>query len=324
VTPAIETEDLTRRFGGILAVDRVGLSVPCNAVFGFIGRNGAGKTTTIRLLLGLLRPNAGKVRIFGLDVGTQRIAAARKVGSLVEVPFHYDHLTGRENLAITAGLLGVARTEIDRVLELVGLSGSAGRRVGGFSLGMRQRLGLARALLGRPRLLILDEPTNGLDPDGIRDMRALISGLPEREGVTVFVSSHVLAELEHVATHVGLMEDGRLVAQGALAALKAAQARRVTIRTRQPDRLVALLAAAGIGCGVAPPDRVVVDDASAEAAARDIAAINFLMVEQGIEVLGIEVAEPSLEDVFLRGAGRAAAANAAATAAAAAPAALAA
>ena len=299
MTAAIETEGLTRRFGGVAAVADVALSVPQRSVFGFIGRNGAGKTTTIRLLLGLLKPCSGTARIFGVDVAQRRIEAARHIGSLVEVPFHYDHLTAQENLAITARLLGVPAAEIDRVLDLVELRESRNRRVGAFSLGMRQRLGVARALLGRPKLLILDEPTNGLDPEGVCDMRRLISALPERDGVTVFVSSHVLAELEQVAGHVALMESGRLVAQGQLAGLKAALPKRVTFKVRQPERLVALLGEAGIGASVAAPQTVIVAAESADAAARDIAAINFLMVESGIHVLGIEVTEPSLEDFFV-------------------------
>jgi ABC-2 type transport system ATP-binding protein len=300
MTAAIETEGLTRRFGALLAVDNVALSVPQRSVFGFIGRNGAGKTTTIRLLLGLLKPSSGTAWIFGIDMARRRLEAARHIGSLVEVPFHYDHLTARENLAITTRLLGLRGAEIDRVLDLVELRDSAGRRVGGFSLGMRQRLGVARALLGEPKLLILDEPTNGLDPDGVCDMRKLISALPARGAVTVFISSHVLAELEQVASHLALMESGRLVAQGELAALKAASPKRVTFTVRQPEQLVALLGEAGIAASVAAPHSVVVAEGSAQAAARDIPAINFLMVERGIHVLGIEVAEPSLEDFFVQ------------------------
>jgi len=298
VTAAIETQGLTRRFGAVEAVSGIDLHVPLRSVFGFLGRNGAGKTTTIRLLLGLLRPSAGSARIFGIDI-RRRLEAARRIGSLVEIPFHYDHLTGIENLAITARLLALPKLEIGRVLDIVGLAGDGSRRVGTYSLGMRQRLGVARALLGGPKLLILDEPTNGLDPDGIRDMRALISSLPEREGVTLFVSSHVLAEVEQTATHIALMDKGRLVAQGAIASLREGARKRVSITVRQPGRLVALLAESGIEAAEAGGGRVAIADVSAPRAARDIAAINFMMVEHGIEVLGIEVAEPSLEDFFV-------------------------
>ena len=296
---AIETKGLTRRFGQVLAVDEVGLEVPERSVFGFLGRNGAGKTTTIRLLLGLLRPTSGSAAIFGVDI-RRRIEAVRRVGSLVEVPFHYDHLTARENLRVTARLLGQPASEIDRVLDIVGLSSSIDRRVGGFSLGMRQRLGVARALIGRPRLLILDEPTNGLDPDGIRDMRTLINALTDQEGVTLLVSSHVLAEVEQTATHLALMEQGRIIAQGPVAELKGKLSKRVTIKVSDPSELLNLLTEVGWSGSLEAPGVVRMADASADAAAREISALNFLMVERGIEVLGIEVAEPSLEELFIR------------------------
>jgi len=295
---AIETAGLARRFGAIAAVDGIDLAVPEGAVYGFLGRNGSGKTTTIRLLLGLLRPSAGSARLFGIDVARRRRDSARQVGAMVEISFHYDHLTALENLAITARLLGAPRTEIGRVIDLVGLAGCERRRVGGFSLGMRQRLGVARALIGRPRLLVLDEPTNGLDPAGICDMRALVAALPEREGVTVFVSSHLLSEIEQTATHVGLMEKGRLVAQGTLAEVKGGR-QRVAIRTPQPDRLVALLGEAGLAAASDGHETVTLAGASAAPAAKDMPALNVLMVERGIPVLAIHVAEPSLEELFL-------------------------
>ena len=296
---AIQCRGLTRSFGGRRVVDSVDLDVPERAVYGFVGRNGAGKTTTIRLLLGLLRPDKGSVRIFGLDVAKKRRAAARTIGAMVETPSHYDHLTGRENLEITRLLIGAARAEIGRVLDLAELAYAADRRVGTWSLGMRQRLGVARALLGRPRLLILDEPTNGLDPEGIRDMRALIAGLPAAEGVTILVSSHVLAEVEQVATHIGLMHAGRLTMQASVAELKAKQAKRVAFRVDRPGVLVALLAEMGIAARIQAPGLVAVAPCSAEAAARQVAQINFCMVERGLAVGGIQVAEPSLEDIFM-------------------------
>jgi ABC-2 type transport system ATP-binding protein len=274
--------------------------VPERAVYGFLGQNGAGKTTTIRMLLGLLKPSAGSASIFGLDVATKRRESARLIGAMVETPCHYDHLSGRANLDITRRLLGAATTEIDRVLELVELRDSADRRVGGYSLGMKQRLGVARALIGRPKLLILDEPTNGLDPNGIRDMRRLIGSLPEREGVTLLVSSHVLAEIEQVATHLGLMHQGRLLVQAPVAELKARQTRTVRFRVDKPGMLVALLATMGIEAAIEAAGQVRVADACSEVAARDVATINFMMVERGIAVSGIEVAEASLEDIFMR------------------------
>jgi ABC-2 type transport system ATP-binding protein len=294
----IETQGLTRRFGRQVAVSDVALEVPERSIYGFLGQNGAGKTTTIRMLLGLLKPNAGTARLFGIDVGRRRLEAARLVGALVETPCHYDHLTGRENLGITARLLGADRREVERVLDLVDLAGAADRRVGGYSLGMRQRLGVARALIGRPKLLILDEPTNGLDPNGIRDMRALIRALPEAEGVTLFVSSHILAEVEQSATHVGMMHEGRLLLQSPVAELKARRSKRVVLTVDRPAAVIELLAAIGLQARAEGRNRVRIGDGSAETAAREIATINFLLVEKGVRVSGIQVCEPSLEDIF--------------------------
>ena len=301
---AIQCRGLTRSFAGRRAVDQVDLEVPTCAVYGFVGRNGAGKTTTIRLLLGLLRPDSGSARIFGLDVQRQRRAAAAMIGAMVETPSHYDHLTGRENLDISGRLIGAPRGEIDRVLEVVELGHAARQRVGTYSLGMRQRLGIARALIGGPRLLILDEPANGLDPEGIRDMRTLIAGLAESQGVTVFVSSHLLSEVEQTATHIGLMHGGRLLMQAPVATLKAGRARTVRFQVDRPEALVALLAESGIDGRIERPGWVAVTGGSAEAAARDVAAINFLMVEQGLAVSGIEVAKPSLEEIFMAAVGQ--------------------
>ncbi len=211
MSATIETLDLSRRFKGHLAVDAVSMTVPDKAVYGFLGRNGAGKTTTLKMLLGLIRPGGGSARICGLDVAENRIAAAAKVGALLEAHGFYGNLSGRENLDLTRSLLGLPRREIDRVLEVVEMSEHARRRVSDYSLGMRQRLGLARAMLGAPPVLVLDEPTNGLDPDGIADMRRFLRALPERTGATVLLSSHLLGEIEQTATHVGILSHGRLV-----------------------------------------------------------------------------------------------------------------
>jgi len=189
------------------------MTVPRRAIYGFLGANGAGKTTTLRLVLGLTRPNSGTIRLFGHEMKRGHLGA---VGALIESPSPYPHLTGRENLDITRRLLGLGTGEIGRVLEIVDLVQAADRRVGGYSLGMKQRLGIARALLGDPRLLILDEPTNGLDPDGIRDMRALLLRLPDNGDVTLIVSSHLLSEVEQIATHVGLLHRGRLLLESPL------------------------------------------------------------------------------------------------------------
>src|SRR5262245_29498458 len=213
---AIETSGLTRRFGSQLAVDDLNLLVPAAGVYGFLGPNGAGKTTAIRMLLGLIRPDAGEVRLFGQSLKANHRALMSRVGALVEAPSLYPHLTGRENLEVTRRLLGSPRNRIDRALETIKLTRDANRRVREYSLGMRQRLGLALALLNQPELLILDEPTNGLDPAGIHEMRDLLCRLPAELGLTVFLSSHLLSEVEQIASHIGIIQARRLLFQGTL------------------------------------------------------------------------------------------------------------
>jgi ABC-2 type transport system ATP-binding protein len=294
---AIETEGLTRRFDAFLAVDGVSMTVPERAVYGFLGRNGAGKTTTLKMVLGLLRPTAGAVRIHGLDVARERIAAARKIGALLEAHGFYANLTGAQNLSLTATLLGVPATEVDRVLEVVEMRADAGRRVGGYSLGMRQRLGLARAMLGAPPVLVLDEPTNGLDPDGIADMRQFLKRLPERAGATVLLSSHLLGEIEQIASHVGVVSDGRLVLEGELSRLKAGLAPEILLRTDDDQRAAGLLAqhapapvATEAGLVVALRPGADPDQATA--------ALNRALVQAGFAVFAIGPRARSLEDIY--------------------------
>ena len=219
--PALHTRGLTRRFRDRLAVDDVSMTVPAGSIYGFLGRNGAGKTTTLKILLGLLRADAGRAFVAGIDVAADRLGAARKVGALLEAQGFYAHLSGRDNLDLSRRLLGCDAREVDRVLEVTDMAAHARRRVSDYSLGMRQRLGLARAMLGAPPVLVLDEPTNGLDPEGIADMRGFLRALPERTGATVLLSSHLLGEIEQTATHVGILNHGRLVLEGALSDLKA-------------------------------------------------------------------------------------------------------
>lgn len=291
---AIESIGLSKRFGRFKAVDEVALAVPAGAIYGFLGPNGAGKTTTIRMLLGLMRPTAGAVQIFGHDVQADRVGAARQIGALLEARATYDHLTGRANLDITRRLLRLSGAEVDRVLEAVDLRHAAGRKVGHYSLGMRQRLGLARALLGKPRLLLLDEPMNGLDPDGMADMRRTIRALPDAAGVTVFLSSHLLAEVEQVATHVGLMRGGRLMAQGGLDELLRRAAPDLFVRTGDPRGAHALLASRSLG--------VTRDGAGLTVLARgsdeDAASITHMMVVAGIAVHEIAPRPADLEQLY--------------------------
>lgn len=292
---ALQTRSLTKRFARHMAVDDVSMAVPTQAIYGFLGANGAGKTTTLRLALGLLRADSGWVELFGRRVGRDTLP---RVGALIETPSLYPHLTGRENLDITRRLLGLDHGEIDRVLAIVDLASAGRQRVGGYSLGMRQRLAIARALLGRPQLLILDEPTNGLDPEGIVDMRSLIRRLPAADGATLIVSSHHLAEIEQVATHVGLIHRGQLLLEQPLDALLGEQTA-VEIAT---DDLVAsaeLLDRAGYAVAYDPSGRLLLVTASPDqpTASAPIAAL--LMGERQV-LHHLALRRPTLEHAYHR------------------------
>lgn len=293
---AITTSSLTRRFGDLTAVADLDLQVPQGSVYGFLGPNGAGKTTTIRLLLGLIRPHAGDVQLFDQSLRNGRIELLSRVGALVETPSLYPHLTGRENLEVTRRLIGGDRNKIERALVIVKLEQDAHRRVGHYSSGMRQRLGLALALLGEPELLILDEPTNGLDPAGIREMRDLICRLPEEQGVTVFLSSHLLGEVEQVATHIGIIHQGQMLFQGTPDELQAQLADHVAIEVDQPDAALRLLSQAGWAARRNGNHRLVVKVNGQS----DVAMINAQLVRGGLNVFHLNLKQPSLEDIFLK------------------------
>ena len=217
----VTTSALTKRYKDFAAVEELNMSVREGRIYGFIGPNGAGKSTTLKMLLGLVHPTAGEIELFGERLTEKsRVALLRGVGSLIESPAYYGHLTARENLRVYAEILALPEKNIDEVLKIVRLDRQEGKRTSAFSLGMKQRLGLASALLGFPKLLILDEPTNGLDPSGIQEMRELIRSLPERYGMTVIVSSHLLSEVERIADDVGIIAHGRMKYQGELARLE--------------------------------------------------------------------------------------------------------
>ena len=219
----VKTSTLTKRYKDFAAVEELNMSVREGRIYGFIGPNGAGKSTTLKMLLGLVHPTAGEIELFGERLTEKsRVALLRGVGSLIESPAYYGHLTARENLRVYAEILALPEKNIDEVLKIVRLDRQEGKRTSAFSLGMKQRLGLASALLGFPKLLILDEPTNGLDPSGIQEMRELIRSLPERYGMTVIVSSHLLSEVERIADDVGIIANGRMKYQGELARLEQA------------------------------------------------------------------------------------------------------
>jgi ABC-2 type transport system ATP-binding protein len=243
----VETHGLVKRYGEIVAVDHVDLNVEQGDVFGYLGPNGAGKTTSLRMLLGLIRPTAGTARLFGRDPLIEGAAALEGVSGFVEAPRFYPYLTGRRNLRLLADYdEPVTRTRIDEVLELVELRDRARDKVGGYSHGMRQRLGIAAALLRHPRLLVLDEPTTGLDPAGMRDMRELVRRLAN-EGITILLSSHLLYEVEELCNRVAIIRKGRIIYQGALRDLLATAASGYRLRPLEPERAhAALLAQPGI------------------------------------------------------------------------------
>jgi ABC-2 type transport system ATP-binding protein len=294
---AIRTTGLTKRFGDVAVVDRLDLEVPAGSVFGFLGPNGSGKTTTIRMLLGLISPSEGEVQLLGRDIPAHAGAALPRVGALVEGPAFYPWLSGRQNLERidAAGPDGDAGTRGDRIdlaLERVGLTAAGKKRFKAYSLGMRQRLGLANALLRPRQLLILDEPTNGMDPQGTREIRHLIRELAA-DGTTVFLSSHLLAEIEQVCTHVAVMSLGRLLSQGSLAALQAGAVPVMRVQTVDLD--LAMQVVSGAGLAGRRDDRSV----SAELDGRAPEDLCRSLVDAGVRVTGFAVERPSLEDVFV-------------------------
>ncbi len=291
---AIETHGLTRKYGAFVAVDQLNLVVPQGSVYAFLGPNGAGKTTTIRMLLGLIRPQAGEVHLSGRALQAPGRVALEHVGALVEMPSLYGHLTGRENLEVTRRLLGASRAQINRVLEIVRLKDAADKRVNQYSLGMKQRLGLALTLLNEPDLLILDEPTNGLDPAGIHEVRDLIRGFPAEYGITVFLSSHLLSEVEQLADTIGIIHQGKLMFQGALADLHGQRERFLEVGVADMPAARELLATAGYAVLPSSNGRLHV-----AAEPEQVADLNNLLVRRGLAVHHLALQQRSLEDIFL-------------------------
>ena len=296
MSAVLTTRALVKRYGRLHAVDGIDLDVRAGEIYGFLGANGSGKTTTVRMLLGLVLPTSGEVELLGERMPRAGRRVLPRVGSLIEGPAHYGHLSGRENLALldASGRGGSWRTRSRRVsaaLEQVGLAGAGRRPVKAYSLGMRQRLGLAGALLRRPELLVLDEPTNGLDPQGISEMRTLLQEL-HRDGTTVLLSSHLLAEVEQLCTRVGVLDRGRLVLQDQLATLTAPTGRTV-VETPHPEQVRAVL-----------DGRVTaVDGGRVVVHGDDPAEINARLVSAGVPVTGLALERPTLEEVVLAAAG---------------------
>ena len=246
MTFAIETNQLTKRFGDVLAVDSVNLRVKQGEIYGFLGLNGAGKTTTIRALLGMIRPSAGDVKVLGQAVGPNGRGPWSKVGHLVESPSAYPELTVRENLEIARRLHGITDSNAtSRVIERLALASYADRKAGTLSTGNLQRLGLARALLHEPELLILDEPANGLDPAGVVEIRTLLESLANEKGVTIFMSSHILTEVDRLATRIGIIHKGRLIEELDTDKLEKLRAKRLEVQARNLEAAQISLHSAG-------------------------------------------------------------------------------
>lgn len=295
-TPALVTEGLTRRFGERVAVDKLSIQVQPGDVYGFLGPNGAGKTTAIRCILGLIRKDAGNVTIFG---ETNPVRQRAHVGAMVETPRFFDWMSARGNLERAAAFAGQGdRSDIDRALQLVGLWGRESEPVRAFSLGMRQRLGIARALVGRPKLLVLDEPTNGLDPRGMKEVRDLLDNLAKSTQLTIFISSHLLDEIEKLCDRVGIIEHGRMIAEGKVTELVAGESGVTAVEVGATDHAALRSALEKMGDVTLDGDglggrlRVLLSDV-------EPSALNARLVGAGVSVTALVPQERNLEQLFL-------------------------
>lgn len=296
----VQTTGLCKQYGQSVRVRDLNLSVPEGCIYGFLGPNGAGKSTTLKMILGLVHPTAGQISVFGKAVNQQnRLDILKQVGSLIESPSYYGHLTGEENLRIVQTLRDVPERDVRQVLEIVRLQNQKDKKVAHYSLGMKQRLGIAAALLGFPKLLILDEPTNGLDPAGIQEMRELICSLPERFGMTVVVSSHLLSEIDQMADHVGIIREGRLVFQDTLSALHARSCPRLALRTTDNAGAARLLGENRVPCTL--EDGWLTLPLLSDA---DAASLSRFLASHRVDLLRMEERQKSLEDLFLELTGR--------------------
>ena len=291
----IEVRNLVKKYGDHVAVDHLNFTVEKGKIYGFLGPNGAGKSTTLKMLLGLVKPTAGSMIILGKEVNSKnRLGILSATGSLIESPAYYGHLSGKENLQIICTLKNLPESEIPRVLHIVRMKEQQNKKVSQYSLGMKQRLGLAAALLGSPKILLLDEPTNGLDPAGIQEMRELICSLPKAFGITVLISSHLLSEIDQMATHVGIINQGELIFQDSLSVLHEHSRSRLFLRTSDDQTAFRYLKHSGLPAewrNGALTLRTSEDN-------RVMQAVS-LLVNSGIGILRLEEHQMSLEDIFL-------------------------
>ena len=294
---AIETNQLTKHFGDVLAVDSVNLRVKPGEIYGFLGLNGAGKTTTIRALLGMIRPSAGNVKILGQSVGPYGRGPWERLGHLVETPSSYPELSVRENLEIARRLHGVTGLEAtSRIIEKLALTSYADRKAGTLSLGNLQRLGLARALLHEPELLLLDEPANGLDPAGVVEIRELLVSLAHEKGVTIFMSSHILTEVDRLATRIGIIHQGRLIEELDTDALEKLRSKRLGVKVRNLEAAQIYLRSAGYQFALSD-ETILIEDTQAVEHPDDVAQ---LMVNAGIPPMRLAIEQQNLEEHFLQ------------------------
>ncbi|MEI5888223.1 ABC transporter ATP-binding protein [Bacillus albus] len=293
----INTNNLTKTYKKNIVVDSLNMKVSQGEIYGFLGPNGAGKTTTIRMLLGLIRPTKGDVKIFDQDLKKNRLSILGKVGSLVETPTYYGHLSGYENLEAARRLLRIDNADrVKDVLKIVQLEGAKDKKVKNYSLGMKQRLGIATALLNRPQLLILDEPTNGLDPAGIHEIRELIKEMPAKFGMTVLVSSHLLSEIELMATQVGIIQNGKMLFQDSIEVLRKESEPKIKIKVDKPLEAASSLNHKGIEANFEEEEGTVYIQESSSSIAGEA---NKVLVEAGFTVSRLEGMKKSLEDIFL-------------------------
>ena len=292
----LETSNLRHRFAQHDVLAGIDMQVPTGSIYGFLGPNGAGKTTTLRLILGLLKPQHGEIRIFGKRFADQRIAILKNVGSMIESPSLYDHLSAAENLRLLQVIHRCPESRIAEVLALVGLGDTGTKRAKQFSLGMRQRLAIAAALLHRPSLIILDEPTNGLDPSGIIEIRNLLIELNRQHGCTIVVSSHLLTEIEKVATHVGILGKGTLLFQGTIDELRRRRQEVLSVRVSTSDNIAAMqtIGEAGIDAQLID-DEIVLPPLSGDR----IAALNRRLTARELDVYELRTVRNDLETIFL-------------------------
>ena len=293
--PVITTNSLTKKYKDKTVVSQLDLRIPGGSIYGFLGPNGAGKSTTLKMLLGLIRPTEGKIQILGKEVCSRsRLSILSDTGSLIESPAYYGHLTGKENLQIICTLKNVPEKDISRVLSIVRMEEQQNKKVSQYSLGMKQRLGLAAALLGKPKLLLLDEPTNGLDPAGIQEMRELICSLPEALGITVLISSHLLSEIDQMASHVGIINQGALIFQDSLSVLHEHSRSKMLLHTSDDQTALQYLKHSGISCHW-QNGRIMLNTLEDN---RIMQAVS-LLVNSGIGILRLEEQQMSLEEIFL-------------------------